>query len=55
MKIPVGKIATWLGKVIAAAAVQALAERLSRPEPVNDRRSQSGEEQANHTDRLERT
>lgn len=31
MKIPVGKIANWLGNVVLAAVAQAAVDRLSRP------------------------
>lgn len=35
MKIPVGKIAKWIGRSILAALVSEAAERLSRPKPVD--------------------
>lgn len=30
MKIPIGKIADWFGRIVAAAAAQAVADRLTR-------------------------
>lgn len=40
MKIPVGKIAKWIGRSILAALVSEAADRLSRPKPINDHRQE---------------
>lgn len=31
MKIKIGKIAAWIGRTLAAAAAQALVERMAKP------------------------
>lgn len=38
MKITVGKIATWLGRVLLSAVISEAADRLSRPQRRDDPR-----------------
>ena len=54
MKIPIGKIAAWLGRVIVAAVVSEAADRLSRPKPVDDRRNHGAYSEDADNDRLQR-
>ncbi|BBF70176.1 hypothetical protein [Sphingomonas bisphenolicum] len=54
MKIPVGKIAVWIGRALLSAIVSEAADRLSRSKPADDRRDQGGDrEDADHR-RLDR-
>ncbi|CAM5282929.1 hypothetical protein [Sphingobium scionense] len=41
MKIPVGKIAAWIGRTIAVAFAQAAIDRLTREGDPDDRRDDS--------------
>ncbi|MAM38264.1 MAG: hypothetical protein CL949_07115 [Erythrobacter sp.] len=40
MKIPVGKIASWIGRALVGALISEAADRLSRSQPGDDRRRQ---------------
>tara|TARA_B100000378_G_scaffold48494_1_gene36180 strand:- start:2368 stop:2535 length:168 start_codon:yes stop_codon:yes gene_type:complete len=53
MKIPVGKIAKWIGRSILAALVSEAADRLSRPKPVDDQGQERGDHRDGQNDRLD--
>lgn len=53
MKIPVGKIAGWIGRALVGALISEAANRLSRSQPGNDRRDQRGDGQAGDHDSLD--
>lgn len=46
MKIPVVKIAAWIGRAILSAMVTEAAERLSRPKQPGQKRSEGDKHQA---------
>lgn len=54
MKLPVGKIAAWIGRALLSALVTEAADRLSRPKRAGDRHDRSGSHQERDTDRLDR-
>ncbi|MEO7466909.1 MAG: hypothetical protein ABIV36_07850 [Sphingobium limneticum] len=54
MKIPVGKIAAWIGRAMLSAIVSEAADRLSRSKPAHDRREQRGDRQDSEDRRLNR-
>lgn len=46
MKIPVGKIAAWIGRTLFAAAAQAVVDRLSQAKPASDGTEQAPQRKA---------
>lgn len=54
MKLPIGKIAAWIGRALLSAMVSEAADRLSRPKKVDDRRDRSSGHHQRDADRLER-
>lgn len=53
MKIPVGRIAAWIGRTLLTAIVSEAAERLSRPKPADDRTSHDKKDQQSDQQRFD--
>lgn len=54
MKLPIGKIAAWIGRALLSAMVSEAADRLSRPKRAGNRHDGSGSHQERNADRLDR-
>jgi hypothetical protein len=54
MKIPVGKIAGWIGRALLGSLISEAADRLSRRKPVDDRARSGHDHEQRQADRLER-
>jgi hypothetical protein len=46
MKIPIGKIAAWIGRTLFAAAAQAVVDRLSQAKPAGEGAEQAPQRKA---------